>query len=95
MQKELTFESCGSGFFSCCNIILMNIIDYFNTHHKLPEKINAEKMFSVYQLFENQDIFTHCFYEKETTIEYIDNIYFCESKEEAQFSNYKLFISRI
>lgn len=90
MEKELTFQRCGSGFFSCCNIILMNIIDYFNTHHKLPEKINTEKMFAVYQFFENQDIFTHCFYEKEITIEYIDNIYFCESKEEAQFSNYKL-----
>lgn len=91
MEKELFLGPCGSGFFSCCNIILMNIIDYFNKNKILPDKINNENMFSIYQLFENQDIYRHCFLERDDLeIVFKENISFCESKEEPQFSNYKL-----
>jgi hypothetical protein len=93
MQKELFFGPCGSGFFSCCFIMFMNIIDYFNTYQQLPDKINNENMFSLYQLFENQDIYRHCFLNRDNLeIVFKENISFCKSNEEPQFSNYKLLL---
>ena len=90
MEKELTFSACSSGFFSCCNIILMKIIEYFNTHNMLPEKINTENFFSVYQLSENQDIFKYIFYEKDINITFTDKISISKTNFEPQFSDYKL-----
>jgi hypothetical protein len=53
MQKELTFGPRGRSFFSNCTILLRNIIDSFNYHKQLPEKINNENMFSIinYMIF--------------------------------------------
>jgi hypothetical protein len=90
MEKELTFGACSSGFFSCCSIILMQIIEYFNNNGVLPEKINTERMCSIYQLFENQDIFKHIFYEKDTNITFTDKITISKTMFEPQFSDYKL-----
>ena len=89
MNNDITFGKCDSGFFSCCIIILMNIIDYYNKYHKLPLKIDTKKMLNVYQLYENHDVFEHCFYEKDITIDFKDKITFSKTNHEAQFSDYK------
>jgi len=42
---------CSGGFFSNCNLILMNIIHYFNNNKKLPLEIKIINMFLIYKEF--------------------------------------------
>lgn len=89
-SQELIFGKCESGFFSCCNLVLMYLIDYFNKYHKLPLKINTQNMFEIYQLNNQDDVFKHCFYEKEDiNIDFKDKITFSYTDFESQFSDYK------
>jgi len=39
-----------SGFFSCCSVKLYNIINFFNTHKRLPESINSSFQFASYKI---------------------------------------------
>jgi hypothetical protein len=41
----------GQGFFSCCTVILENIIKYFNINKKLPDTIDNVNMFTKYNPF--------------------------------------------
>jgi hypothetical protein len=88
-SQELTFGKCSSGFFSCSSLILIYLFEYINKYHKLPLKIDTKNMLTIYQLHENHDVFKHCFYEKDITIDFKDKITFSKTNHEAQFSDYK------
>jgi hypothetical protein len=60
-MDSIVFNDCDSGFFSNCNIILTNIIDYFNINKKLPKEIITYKLFNIYKSKQNQDIYKEIF----------------------------------
>ena len=55
------FSNCDSGFFSNCNIILSNIIMYFNIKKKLPINIEVSNMFRIYRSHLNENIYDFIF----------------------------------
>jgi hypothetical protein len=82
-----------AGFFSCCNMRLHKIIDYFNDNKKLPRIVDSSAQFLLYKprhmLYNDitndffiDDSVTNITYEKKITITH--------DKSEDQFSNYKL-----
>ena len=78
------------GFFSNCNVILSNIIYYFNNNKKLPLEIKTINTFSIYKEFHEQDIYKLMFYIDSIDIEYKKEIKFNNEGFENQFSDYKL-----
>ena len=82
-----------AGFFSCCNIRLLTIIDYFNKNKCLPNNVNSSSQFIRYKKYvdRNNDI-THDFFEdnKEMKINFDKQIKPTNENKEDQFSNYKL-----
>lgn len=82
-----------AGFFSCCNVRLREIINYFNENQQLPEKVDSSSQFMLYKpryLLYN-DI-THAFFVHDdiSNICYKKNINITSDSSEDQFSNYKL-----
>jgi hypothetical protein len=45
----LNFKSNSGGFFANCNIILSQIISYFNYNKKLPVEIKTHDAFTIYK----------------------------------------------
>jgi len=82
-----------AGFFSCCNIVLLNIIDYFNKEQKLPSDIDCSFTFNKYKRTEDngKDVTNHFFsYNEDITIKFNNSICITPEKREDQFSNYTL-----
>jgi hypothetical protein len=53
----------GEGFFSCCSVILSDIILYFNQNHRLPDKVDSSDLFKLYKPYgETRDITYDYFY---------------------------------
>jgi hypothetical protein len=91
-MESIVFGYCESGFFSNCNIILMNIINFFNKNKKLPKQIITDKMFHIYKSHSQQDIYNLVFDNNDNynNISYKKEIRFNEEGYENQFSDYKL-----
>jgi len=86
-----------AGFFSCCNVKLHKIINYFNNNKQLPDIIDSSRQFAMYKPFQmiNKDITYHFFKsysssEMNTIIPFIKPIVITPDEREDQFSNYKL-----
>jgi hypothetical protein len=82
-----------AGFFSCCNVRLREIINYFNENQEQPKTVDSSSQFILYKpryLLYN-DI-THVFFvnDETTNIYYKKNINISSETSEDQFSNYKL-----
>lgn len=78
-----------AGFFSCCSVKLFEIINYFNTNKKIPEKVDSSEQFSWYKptVYKNRDITYDYFINNEIDkIEYLTDITY---HHEDQFSDYK------
>jgi hypothetical protein len=99
MSNALHIEH-NAGFFSCCHVRLEKIIEFYNEHGFIPERIDGSKQFAYYK--------TDAMKERDTTSDYFlvkpvseflevernptENIYFFKKElkdAEAQFSNYK------
>lgn len=82
-----------AGFFSCCNIVLLTVIGYFNKEEKLPIDIDCSQTFNKYKKDEdkNTDVTDHFFsYNEEIEINFNKPIVITTENREDQFSNYKL-----
>jgi hypothetical protein len=90
INDVIIFGVCDSGFFSTCNVILNHTIIFFNKNKKLPILFDSSKMFDVYKIHDNQDIYKICFYEKDIDIKYESDISCSKTNLEPQFSDYKL-----
>ena len=89
-METIVFNNCDSGFFSNCNIILTNIIIYFNINKQLPKKIVTYNLFNIYKLQQNQDIYKEVFDINPNIFTYEKEIKFNNEGFENQFSDYKL-----
>ena len=45
-----------AGFFSCCSVKLDIIVDYINSHKKLPNVVDSSKQFELYKIDKNVDV---------------------------------------
>jgi hypothetical protein len=79
-----------SGFFSNCNIILMQVIKFFNSNKTLPDQIITKDAFIIYKTRNNEDIYNLIFSISSDTINYDNEIKFNDENLENQFSDYKL-----
>jgi hypothetical protein len=61
-----------AGFFACCNIRLVRIIEFINDNKKLPDIVDSSELFQIYKKIcdINKDI-THNFFENYDNIENI------------------------
>jgi hypothetical protein len=89
-MDTLIIYSNSCGFFANCNILLLNIITYFNNYQKLPIKITTNNLFFIYKSNLEEDIYKLLFYIDSTDIEYKKEIKFNNEGFENQFSDYKL-----
>jgi hypothetical protein len=80
-----------AGFFSCCSIRLLFILDYFNENKKLPDIVDSSEQFKFYKNHFDSDITFLFFkdynfiYEK---IEYQKEVKLVSTPTDPQFSNY-------
>lgn len=72
-----------AGFFSCCTIRLMKIIDFFNQNGYLPDLVDSSEQFQKYKS-NNIDI-TDVFFKQSLQI---DNLEKCEFHYDIQFLKY-------
>ena len=79
-----------AGFFSCCSIRLLNIINFFNEKGTLPIYVDSSEQFSEYKLNVHDDI-TNIYFIQDymSEINYENNIIISTEEKELQFSNYK------
>jgi hypothetical protein len=77
------------GFFSCCTIRLIEIVNFFNKNKKLPTIVDSSRQFDFYKS-NPEDISKFYFTEKENNIEYNSDIKLSKTDDEEQFSDYKL-----
>ena len=77
------------GFFSCCTIRLIEILNFFNKNKKLPTFVDSSKQFEFYKS-KNEDLSKFYFTEKNNNIEYNFDIKLSKTDDEEQFSDYKL-----
>lgn len=90
-MTETLITTHNSGFFSCFNVRLNNIINYFNTHKKLPKVVDSSRQFSFFRNDNNTDISKILFKDVEDIeINYKNDVKTTISNLEDQFSDYKL-----
>jgi carboxypeptidase C (cathepsin A) len=86
VRDNCIITSHNHGFFSCCSVILHNIIEYINLNKKLPLS-NSSNSFGWYKK-ENRDI-TYEYFENININQYIqDEIKPIDYKESYQFNDY-------
>jgi hypothetical protein len=78
-----------AGFFSCCTIRLIEIVNSFNKNKNLPTIVDSSRQFEFYKS-KPEDISKFYFTEKENNIEYNFEIKLSKTDDEEQFSDYKL-----
>jgi hypothetical protein len=79
-----------AGFFSCCSIRFLKIIDYYNNHKKLPITVDSSTQFIMYKNNINKDI-TFDYFENYDNINIdinYDKIILSDDKREPQYSDY-------
>ena len=82
--------SQNAGFFSCCTVRLIEIINFYNNNHVLPI-VDSYDLFELYKLNVKDDI-SGIFFKNSEELESFEinkNITFNNTGEENQFSNYK------
>lgn len=79
-----------SGFFSCCCIRLLSIIDYYNNYKKLPDVVDSSQQFKRYKTDPSVDYTSLFFKTLDTKIMYDTDLIILNEKRELQFSNYNL-----
>ncbi len=79
-----------AGFFSCCNIRLRKIIEFFNINKILPTHVDSSEQFKMYNPYE-YDI-TNIFFKKvdNQILNYEKEINLTRAGGEDQFTDYKL-----
>jgi hypothetical protein len=77
------------GFFSCCTIRLIEIVNFFNKNKKLPTIVDSSRQFEFYKS-KPEDLSKFYFIEKENNIDYNFEIKLSKTNDEEQFSDYKL-----
>jgi len=82
-----------AGFFSCCIVKLINIINYFNDNKKLPGIIDSSSLFELYRpnYLEKYDDITYHFFDKNNSINKDNNINYINYMNYntgIQFNNY-------
>ena len=77
------------GFFSCCTIRLIEIVNFFNNNKKLPTIVDSSTQFDFYKS-KSEDLSKFYFTEKENNIEYNFDIKLSKTDDEEQFSDYEL-----
>jgi len=93
MSEKILKINHNAGFFSCCTIRLLEIINYFNTNKELPLIVDSSVQFEVYKN-ENIDITDKFFETSSSFIDYKEFIKPSKTDDEEQFSNYdELFIN--
>lgn len=97
LQNILKVEH-NAGFFSCCHVRLEKLIEFYNEHGALPERIDGSKQFTYYKTaaMKERDITSDYFLVKPVSefleVERSKNISFIKKElkdGEVQFSNYK------
>ena len=78
-----------AGFFSCCTIRLIEIVNFFNNNKNLPIVVDSSRQFDFYKS-KPEDLSKFYFTEKENNIEYNFDIKLSKTGDEEQFSDYKL-----
>jgi hypothetical protein len=75
-----------AGFFSTCSVYLDAIIKYVNKHHKLPKKINTDRLFEWYKPEgKKESIVTEYFKNSPESIKYTHPINY---RHELQYTDY-------
>ena len=87
MLEKVLKITHNAGFFSCCTIRLLEIINYFNLNKELPLRVDSSVQFDVYKN-ENIDITNDFYQTNDNFIEYKEYINVSKSEDEEQFSNY-------
>lgn len=78
----------GQGFFSCCSVLIDNIVKYFNTNKKLPLAVNNINVFMKYNPYPSHDITSIYFNIPEIPIiEYNNSIQHSEGAQFEPFGN--------
>lgn len=80
-----------AGFFSCCSIKLLDIVNYFNLHQSLPDAVDSSTQFINYKTDPNIDLTPYYFKENAAIkIGYEnDRREITMATEEPQFSDYR------
>jgi hypothetical protein len=63
------------GFFSCCSIRLLRIIDFYNKYKKLPDIVDSSEQFLIYKKENINDDITFSYFEHYSNINFPENIY--------------------
>ena len=61
-----------NGFFSNCSVKLQIILEYYNEHNSLPDKVNSSKLFYMYKINKLDDITYHLFENENNIDTYIE-----------------------
>ena len=82
-----------AGFFSCCVVKLLDIINYFNYNKKLPDNVDSSLQFELYRpnYLKTDDDITYHFFNKENSINKDNNINYVNAVDyniRIQFDNY-------
>ncbi len=83
IENDCVITKQNYGFFSCCSVILHNIVEYINTNKKLPLS-DSSRSFEWYKS-ENRDITYDYFEQYQDTQSYLQSI---DYKESYQFNDY-------
>jgi len=84
-----------AGFFSCCNMRLHKIINYFNNNKRLPQLVDSSAQFAlykpVYMIYNDitEDFFINNTNNNKNNILYEKDVFIRNDIIEDQFSNYK------
>lgn len=87
--NKLTITHTEAGFFSCSTVALLDIINYFNTHKRLPDVVDRSAQYMHYKSYPEQDLIPYYFDENDIEIQFYKEIpipYDCMS---IQFEDYR------
>jgi hypothetical protein len=78
-----------AGFFSCCTVKLVNIIDFINSNKKLPDIVDSSELFKMYKKDEDKDKdITFDYFQDYNIVPDLDIIYSIDFCLEHQNKNY-------
>lgn len=88
-----------AGFFSCCSIRLLSIIQFINRHKKLPNKVISKEQFKLYKKNKKEDVTFHFFTDYNTIDVSINKlnqkIIYIDQFKDYKLINFELFNSLI
>jgi hypothetical protein len=83
-----------AGFFSCCTVRLLKIVEFFNARRRLPIRVDSSRQFEIYKIDKSQDLTPRFFQERDDVeIKYAKDIHLtpshAEDNPDVQFSDYR------